>query len=273
MLRLHLFVFSYLLFSLPMGCTTRTVPITGRQQLNMASDDAMNLTAARYYSETVRTKGVSTNARDNRMVRDVGEKIRKAVELYYQETGRSSELRRFRWQYTVVKDPAVNASCLPGGRIVFNSGIMPVCQSEPGVATIMGHEVAHAIAKHLNERQSHAMMADAGLIFVAGATQNKKYGQEINDLTRLAVQLGMMLPHNRRQESEADHIGLILMAMAGYDPYEAVHFWERMKSHSGGGAGIPWLQTHPLESARIQRLELLIPHMLPIYKKALLEGK
>jgi predicted Zn-dependent protease len=254
------------------GCTTRTVPITGRQQLTLAQDDALNKQAAHLYSETLRAKGLSSRPEERRMVREVGEKIQKAVELYYRETGRSAELSLYQWEFNVVNDPAINAFCFPGGKVVFNSGIIPVCGSEVGIAFVMGHEIAHAIAHHTNEYQTQKIIADTG-IAVASISTTEEYQRTLNDLAKLSVELGLMLPHNRRQELEADHIGLILMAMAGYDPYESVEYFNRMESKAVGSTGLPWLATHPLDAVRIKHLEIIIPNVLPIYKKALLEGR
>jgi predicted Zn-dependent protease len=207
------------------------------------------------------------------MVREVGEKIQKAVELYYRETGRSAELSLYQWEFNVVNDPAINASCYPGGKVVFNSGIIPVCGGEVGIAFVMGHEIAHAIAHHVNESQTQKIIADTGIAVASISTTNEEYQRALKDLAELSVELGLMRPHNRRQELEADHIGLVLMAMAGYDPYESVEYFNRMESKAAGSTGLPWLSTHPLDAVRIKHLEIIIPNVLPIYKKALLEGR
>ncbi|MFZ6011713.1 MAG: M48 family metallopeptidase, partial [Bacteroidota bacterium] len=211
---------------------------------------------------------LSTNQQHTAMIKTVGSKIQRAVEQYMAEHNASSELAGFKWEFNLIEDPkTVNAWCMPGGKVAFYTGIMPICENEAGVAVVMGHEVAHAIANHGRERMSQGLVAN-GLLGTLGAAlgQNPTLTKQIfMQAIGVGAQVGM-LKFSRQHESEADKIGLIFMAMAGYDPHEAPRFWERMTKMSGGNQPPEWLSTHPSHSTRVNDLNAAMPEAMKYYK-------
>ena len=245
------------------------VAVTGRQQLSLVSNSDIIPMANQQYDSVVRTAKLSNNQQQTAMVKNVGAKIQRAVEQYMAQNNASSELQGFQWEFNLIDDPkTVNAWCMPGGKVAFYTGIMPICQNEAGVAVVMGHEVAHAVANHARERMSQGLVAN-GLLGTLGAAfgQNPTLTKQLFfQAVGVGAQVGM-LKFSRQHESEADRIGLIFMAMAGYDPKEAPRFWERMSSQSSGGAPPEWLSTHPSHSSRIKDLNDAIPEAMKYYKK------
>lgn len=245
------------------------VAVTGRQQLSLVSNSDIIPMANQQYDSVVRTADLSDNREQTAMVKQVGARIQKAVERYMAENNASSELQGFQWEFNLIEDPkTVNAWCMPGGKVAFYSGIMPICKNEAGVAVVMGHEVAHAVAHHARERMSQGLIAN-GLMGTLGAAfgQNPTLTKQIFfQAVGVGAQVGM-LRFSRQHESEADRIGLIFMAMAGYDPHEAPRFWERMASQGGGGEPPEWLSTHPSHGSRIKDLNEAIPEAMKYYKK------
>lgn len=244
------------------------VALTGRRQLSLVSNGEIIPMANQQYEEVIKKGPLSTNQSEVQMVRRVGVNIQRAVEQYLASKKLSSELDGFAWEFNVIDDPkTVNAWCMPGGKVAFYTGIMPICKDETGVAVVMGHEVAHAIANHGRERMSQQMVAQYGLSTLSAVLgQNPTAGK---DLLMQAVGAGAgvgMLKFSREHESEADRMGLIFMAMAGYDPNAAPAFWERM---SGGGGQEPpeFLSTHPSHSTRINDLKGWVPEAMKYYKK------
>ncbi len=249
------------------GCAT--VPVTGRKQLAMVSNAEIIPMAFQQYQQVLTEQKLSTNQQQTAMVKKVGVRIQKAVEEYMASKGLSSELDGFQWEFNLIDDPkVVNAWCMPGGKVAFYTGIMPICEDEAGVAVVMGHEVAHAIANHGRERMSQGMVAELGLSSLSAAlSQNPTATTQLfQQAVGIGTQVGM-LSFSRQHESEADEIGLIFMAMAGYDPHEAPKFWERMAAMSGGGAPPEWLSTHPSNENRIKDLKRDIPKAMKYYKK------
>lgn len=245
------------------------VAVTGRQQLSLVSNAEIIPMANQQYDSVVSTAKLSTNQQQTAMVKSVGSRIQRAVERYMAENNASAELEGFQWEFNLIDDPkTVNAWCMPGGKVAFYTGIMPICQNEAGVAVVMGHEVAHAIANHARERMSQGLVAN-GLLGTVGAAlgQNPTLTKQLfYQAVGMGAQVGM-LKFSRQHESEADKIGLIFMAMAGYDPNEAPRFWERMSSQSGGAEPPEWLSTHPSHSSRIKDLNEAIPEAMKYYKK------
>lgn len=244
-----------------------TVPITGRRQLAMVSNQEILPLADRQYEQVLDSSKLSSNQQYVRMVKTVGGRIQKAVEQFMAEKGMSEELAGFEWEFNVIEDPnTVNAWCMPGGKVAFYTGIMPICRDEAGVAVVMGHEVAHAIANHGRERMSQGLLANGLLGTVAGAMgQNPSLTQQVfMQAVGMGTQIGM-LSFSRQHESEADRIGLIFMAIAGYDPHEAPKFWERMTQGSGGAEPPEWLSTHPSHSTRINDLNKAMPEAMKYY--------
>lgn len=245
-----------------------SVPITGRQQLNLVSNEEIIPIVNEQYDSIIRTSRLSTDARQTAMVKEVGRKIQAAVERYMAQNNASDQLNGFSWEFNLIDDPnMVNAWCMPGGKVAFYTGIMPICQDEAGVAVVMGHEVAHAIANHGRERMSQGMVAN-GLLgtFASALGQNPGLTKQLLlQAVGIGTQVGM-LRFSRQHESEADRIGLIFMAMAGYHPGAAPEFWERM-SAGGGGEPPEWLSTHPSHATRIKELNEAIPEAMKYYQK------
>jgi predicted Zn-dependent protease len=249
------------------GCAS--VAVTGRKQLNLVSNDEIIGMSTAQYGEVLKESKLSTNQQQVDMVKRVGTKIQKAVEGYMAQQKRSAELAKFAWEFNLIEDDkTVNAWCMPGGKVAFYTAIMPICADENGVAVVMGHEVAHAIANHGAERMSQQLAAQMGLS-VLGAAMGQNPTQT-QDIFMQAVGMGTnigMLKFSRNHESEADHMGLIFMAMAGYDPAEAPKFWERMSSMSSGQQPPEFLSTHPSHDTRISDLKGWIPEAMGYYKK------
>jgi predicted Zn-dependent protease len=244
------------------------VPVTGRRQLSLISNGEIIPMAAQQYKQVLDTSKLSRNTEQTALVKKVGARIQRAVEQYMAQNNHSSELQGFQWEFNLIDDPkTVNAWCMPGGKVAFYTGIMPICKDEAGVAVVMGHEVAHAIANHGRERMSQGLIANMGLSTLGAALgQNPSLTQQIfMQAVGVGTQIGM-LKFSRTDESEADKIGLIFMAMAGYDPNQAVAFWQRMDSMSGGGQPPEFLSTHPSHATRISDLKREIPGAMKYYK-------
>ncbi|HET9054577.1 MAG TPA: M48 family metallopeptidase, partial [Cyclobacteriaceae bacterium] len=241
----------------------------GRKQLSLVSSSEINPMAEKEYREVIAKGPLSSNAQQTAMIKNVGARIQKAVEQYMAEKKLSDQLVGFNWEFNLIDDPkTVNAWCMPGGKVAFYTGIMPICKDEAGVAVVMGHEVAHAVANHGRERMSQGLLQQLGLSSISAAMgQNPTMTSQIfYQAVGLGSQVGM-LKFSRTHESEADEIGLIFMAIAGYDPREAPKFWERMAA--GGGGGTPeWLSTHPSDETRISDLNKHMPKALRYYEKS-----
>jgi predicted Zn-dependent protease len=244
------------------------VAITGRKQLNIVPDSMMNSMALQSYNEFLTAHKLSADAQKTRMVKDVGAKIQKAVQKYCAENDLSSRTQSYQWEFNLVEDPNVNAWCMPGGKVVVYTGLIPLAQNEAGLAVVMGHEIAHAIARHGSERMSQGLLVELGGMALSEALANKP--QQTKDLFMksygLGTEIGVLLPYSRLQENEADRMGLIFMAMAGYNPNEAVSFWERMSASKQGQAPPELLSTHPADSTRINNIKWLIPEAMQYYK-------
>ena len=259
-------VFLAVILFLWSGCSS--VPVTGRKQLSIVSASEMNAMAATSYKETLASSKLSTNAQQTAMVKRVGERISKGVEQYMAEKNMSSALSGFQWEFNLIDDPSVNAWCMPGGRVAFYTGILPVCQNEAGIAVVMGHEIAHAVANHSGERMSQQLVQQLGGVALATALREKSETTQQLALSVYGVgsQVAGILPYSRLHEFEADKLGVIFMAIAGYDPNEAPKFWERMQALSGGGAPPQFLSTHPSDANRISELKAAIPEAMKYYK-------
>ncbi|MFK7973163.1 MAG: M48 family metallopeptidase [Bacteroidia bacterium] len=243
---------------LTMGCATN--PITGRKSLNILPASQMNAMALTEYQKFLSTSQVNNTSRKGEMVREIGVNIQKATEKYYAENNISDQLEKFDWSFNLVEENTVNAWCMPGGRVVVYSGILPVCRNTDGLAVVMGHEIAHALGKHGNERMSQGLVTQLGGVALQVAMKDKPAAtqQIFNTAYGVGSQVAVLLPFSRKHESEADEMGLYLMAMAGYDPTEAAPFWLRMKA--GGGQSPPeFMSTHPDPEKRSVRLQQLVP--------------
>lgn len=244
--------------ALIVSCATN--PFTGKKTMAFVPDSSLFASSFQQYSEFLKENKVVTGTNDAQMVQRVGDKIRKAAEQWLSANGYSNYLSDYKWEYKLVQDNAVNAWCMPGGKIVVYSGLLKVAKTEAGLATVMGHEVAHALANHGQQRMSASVLQQLGAVGVGVATNSSS--EQTKQLAMMAYGAGSnvagMMPFSRSHESEADRIGLILMAVAGYNPSEALDFWKRMSAQSGGGS-IELLSTHPSDQTRISNLQKLIP--------------
>ncbi|MDY6904753.1 MAG: M48 family metallopeptidase [Thermodesulfobacteriota bacterium] len=246
-----------------------TVPVTGRSQITLIPQSSMRSMSFQQYDEFLSSHKVIRNNADARRVKTVGTRIQKAVERYFAQQGMSGQLDGYQWEFNLVQDEAVNAWCMPGGKVVVYSGILPMTGNESGLAVVMGHEIAHAVARHGSERMSQSLVVQMGGIAFSKALAEQP------ETTRslwmaaygLGAQYGMMLPYSRLHEKEADHLGLIFMAMAGYDPRTAVDFWKRMADGSGKGKPPELLSTHPSDKTRIREIRKLLPEALRYYEQ------
>ena len=245
----------------------KTVPLTGRRGLQFYPSSEVNAMSFSQYSEVISTAKLSKNAQDVAMVKRCGTRIQTAVEKFLIDNGHSELLLGYDWEFNLIESPDANAWCMPGGKVAFYTGILPVCQDEAGVAVVMGHEIAHAIAEHGNERMSQQMAQQFGgmALEVALDKQPEQTKMLANTAFGLGAQYGVMLPFSRTHESEADKMGLYFMAMAGYDPHEAAEFWKRMKSMTGGGAPSEFMSTHPAHDTRINDIESWMPEAMTYY--------
>ena len=245
-----------------------TVPVTGRSQLNMISDSEMLAMSYQQYDQFLKENPTSKDQPATEMVQRIGTNIQHAVETYMVDNFLSAHLQGYDWEFNLVEDDLINAWAMPGGKVVVYTGILPIAQNETGLAVVMGHEIAHAIAEHGNERMSQQLLQQAGAVTLMVAMKDEPVQTQALWLGVYGVgtQVGIMLPYSRTQESEADRMGLIFMAMAGYDPQEAPKFWERMAT---GKDGEPpeFLSTHPSSQTRINNLKSWIPEAMQYYKK------
>ncbi|PKV63015.1 M48 family metallopeptidase [Pontibacter ramchanderi] len=248
------------------ACTT--VPITGRRQLSLVSDAQMMQMSYDAYDQFLKENKLSRDAQATAMVKRTGQRIQRAVEQYMAANNMSDQLQGFQWEHNLIEDDQVNAWAMAGGKTVTYTGILPIAQNETGLAVVMGHEIAHAIAKHSNERMSQQLAQQFGgqtLSALAGS-QPGVAQQLIMTAYGAGSTLGL-LKYGRNQESEADRLGLIFMALAGYNPQEAIPFWERMEAKSGGQAPPEFLSTHPSAGTRRANLQSYMPEAMKYYKK------
>ena len=262
--RLHgFFIFTLLIAS----CST--VPVTGRRQLNLIPDSSVLPMSAQQYEEFLNSQKLIRNTQDAAMVQRVGRRIQDAVERYFAQHNMSGDLKGYAWEFNLVDSKEVNAWCMPGGKVVVYKGILPIAGDEAGLAVVMGHEIAHAVAKHGNERMSQALVTQLGGIALSTALES--YPEQTRALWMTAfgvgAQVGVLLPYSRLHESEADRLGLIFMAMAGYDPNEAPRFWGRMAAEKGGVAPPEFLSTHPSDKTRIEKIREEIPEAMKYYEQ------
>jgi predicted Zn-dependent protease len=247
------------------------VPITGRRQVNLIPEsELMNMSLTSYKDFLSKNPALPESDPNTSLVKKVGGNISRAVEAFMRGKKLSSRISGYKWEFNCVNNAEKNAWCMPGGKVVVYSGLLPVTQTETALACVMGHEVAHAVARHGNERMSQALLVEAGGLALQVALAEKP--QLTRDLFYQSYGIGSqlgMLKYSRVHESEADKMGLVFMAMAGYDPSEAIPFWERMAKESGGNAPIELLSTHPSDATRIADIKKFLPTALKYYKKPL----
>jgi predicted Zn-dependent protease len=252
-----------LLFS----CATN--PLTGKKSLNFVSNSELFPSSFQQYGAFLKENKVISGTADAQRVENVGMKIKAAAEKYLNSIGQTEYLKDYRWEYKLVESKDINAWCMPGGKIVVYSGILPITKDDAGLATVMGHEVSHALANHGAQRMSAAQLQQIGAVGVSLATgsQSAEKQQMWQQYYGLGSEVGVMLPFSRSHESEADKIGLTLMAIAGYNPDLAIDFWQRMASKSGGESPPEFMSTHPSDATRIANLKALIPEAKAIAAK------
>jgi len=260
------YIFLSCLTLLLVSCSS--VLITGRKQLNFVPEREILSMSSQSYKEFIASAPLSSDKTNTALVKKIGSNIASAVEIYLRNNGLASEIANLSWEFNLVKDTSKNAFCMPGGEVVACEGILPIAKNEDGLAVVMGHEIAHAIAKHSNERLSQQMLAQFGAeltnILLSNKSEATRVG--INTLYGIGVEMGVMLPYSRKQEYEADRLGLIFLAMAGYNPQESVAFWQRMAAASSG-SNIEFLSTHPSDQNRIKKLQEFIPEAMKYYNK------
>lgn len=256
------------LFSLQTGCST--VPVTGRNQLDLIPASTMLSMSDQQYGTFLSSHQLSTNREQTELVKRVGARIQGAVVAYFRGQNMSGQLNGYSWQFNLIESKEANAWCMPGGRVVVYSGILPVTRTESGLAVVLAHEIAHAVAEHGRERMSHELLAQLGGMALSEAVAKKPEQTRQIYMTAfgLGAQYGALLPFSRLQENEADHLGLIFMAMAGYDPHEALSLWRRMSQNSSGQAPPEFMSTHPSDATRIAKIEQEMPEAMRYYRSA-----
>jgi len=245
-----------------------TVPLTERRQLSLVPESDMTALSFTEYDKFIKSNKLSTDKDKAAMVKRVGERIARAVEAYMASAGLSNNLGGYKWEFNLIEDANVNAWCMSGGKVVVYTGLLPITQTETGLATVMGHEIAHAVARHGSERMSDQMLLQLG-----GTALSAALAQQPEQTRSMALaaygagsQVGVILPFSRQNEYEADYMGVIFMAMAGYNPNESIPFWERM-AQKGGSKPPEFLSTHPVDRNRINRLKQKMPEAMVYFKK------
>ena len=245
-------------------------PITGREQAHLVSESELQSMATQQYQQFLsQNHVVSTSAdRDAEMVRRVGQRVASAVTKYFNQQGQGSTLNGYHWEYNLVQNKEANAWCMPGGKIVVYTGLLPITQNEAALAMVLGHEISHAVLQHGNERMSQGLIQQLGGVALSVAVSNQPAQTQDLFLSAYGVgsQVGVMLPFSRKQELEADRYGMIFGAMAGYNPREAIALWQRMEKASEGQAPPEFLSTHPSAGNRIAQLEKYLPEALKYYQ-------
>ena len=256
--------------ALLVGCgTTSTVPITGRQRRLLVSDEQVLSLSNQQYQQYMQTAKPSTNATNTAMVKRVGQRLANAVVNYLNSNGLANEVTQYQWEFNLVQDDQVNAWCMPGGKIVVYEGILPVTKDEASLAVVLGHEIAHAVAKHSAERISNSYKQQTAMSVIGGVAGAAGVSSGLQSIASVAIGVGAQAwssGFSRKQESEADHIGLIFAAMAGYDPEVAVSFWQRMASVGNSSNSI--FSDHPSDEKRIKQIQEWMPEAMQYYKQS-----
>jgi predicted Zn-dependent protease len=248
--------------------TTKTVPITGRQQSLMVSDGDVLSLSTQQYQEFMKTAKLSTNAANTAMVKRVGQNLATAVTNYLNANGMAADVQNFKWTFNLVENKEANAWCMPGGLICVYEGILPLTQDEPSLAIVLGHEIAHAVARHSAEQMSTQIKQQYGMQIGAAVLGGMGVGSNTSSIIQAIAAQGFNfknLSYSRNHESEADHMGLIFAAMAGYDPQVAVAFWQRMAAASNNQKS-EFLSDHPSDATRIKQIQGWMPEALKYYK-------
>ena len=264
------FMLMALVAAIVMSCgTTRTVPITGRKQNILVSDEQVLSLSNKEYSDYMKSAKLSTNSANTAMVKRVGQRLATAVEKYLNEHGLQAETKEYSWEFNLVQDQSVNAFCMPGGKIVVYEGLLPVTKDEASLAIVLGHEIAHAVAKHSAEQMSKQIKNQYGTEILGQVLNAAGVSSGTTQLAQIIAQKGLQfrsLKYSRDNESEADRMGLIFAAMAGYDPNVAVSFWQRMAQMTGNSNQSDVFSDHPSDAKRIAAIKQGLPEALTYYK-------
>lgn len=265
------FILAAVVAAIVFACgTTRTVPITGRKQDILVSDEQVLALGNQEYTNYMKSAKLSTNSANTAMVKRVGQRLATAVEKYLNEHGMAAEAKQFSWEFNLVQDKNVNAFCMPGGKIVVYEGLLPVTKDEASLAIVLGHEIAHAVAKHSAEQMSKQIKNQYGTQILGEVLNAVGVGANTTQLAQVIAQKGLQfrsLKYSRDNESEADHMGLIFAAMAGYDPNVAVTFWQRMSQATGStGYESDMFSDHLSDAKRIAAIKQELPEALTYYK-------
>ncbi len=264
---LCMFILSLLALTILGGCSD--VAMTGRKQLNLVPASTVQSMAFSEYKQFLSENKLSADTANTQRVRTVGARIQKAVESYFASQNQSNRLAGYQWEYNLVENKEINAWCMPGGKVVVYTGLLTVATTDTELAVVMGHEIAHAVANHGGERLSQGLLVQLGGMGLDYAIQNKPEAtrQLFTQAYATGSNVGVLLPYSRLHENEADRLGLIFMAMAGYDPHTAVSFWQKMSASNKGTKPIEWLSTHPADSTRIRNIQAQLPEAMKYYKK------
>lgn len=264
------FMLMALAAAIVMSCgTTRTVPITGRKQNILVSDEQVLSLSNKEYTDYMKSAKLSTNSANTAMVKRVGQRLATAVEKYLSEHGMQAETKEYSWEFNLVQDQSINAFCMPGGKIVVYEGLLPVTKDEASLAIVLGHEIAHAVAKHSAEQMSKQIKNQYGTEILGQVLNAAGVSSGTTQLAQIIAQKGLQfrsLKYSRDNESEADRMGLIFAAMAGYDPNVAVSFWQRMAQMTGNSNQSDVFSDHPSDAKRIAAIKQELPEALTYYK-------
>lgn len=268
MKKIALFLSALFMMTLVSCGTSNTVPVTGRKQHLLVSDEQVLSLSNKEYSDYMKTAKASTNATNTAMVKRVGQRLANAVEQYLREHGQSDEIKNYQWEFNLVQDNSANAFCMPGGKIVVYEGLLPITQNESALAIVLGHEIAHAVAKHSAEQISSQMRSQYGSKILGAVLSSTGVSSTTSAVAQNVFGLGSKfssLHYSRKNESEADYMGLIFAAMAGYNPNVATSFWQRMAASSSNTTPA-FLSDHPSDAKRIADIQKWMPEALKYYK-------
>lgn len=261
-------MFACVVLATALAC--QSAPVTGRRQLALVPSDEINDMSAKQYQQFLAENKLSDDKAQTELVQKVGKRIQEAVESYFKEKGESDKLKGYNWEFNLVDSKEVNAWCMPGGKVVVYTAILPITQDENGLAVVLGHEIAHAVANHGNERMSQELIVNYSgqALSALTASEPEATQQLMMGAYGAGTKVGVILPFSRTHETEADHLGLIFMAKAGYDPQGAVAFWTRMSKMAGAESKPPqFMSTHPSDATRIENIKKFMPEAMKYYKK------